>query len=441
MNSKHSNLIYLSILLLITIIALLSYPLIPKREIQLLPNLAYQTFNRIDKNAPFNSEARWLTEDHSKWYCHIKAGSSIPSCSFGQFYNQDVNSWFTGIDLSQYQKLIFDVEYQGPASFFRIYFRNFDPDFSKQNDFNSAQFISTTIRKIDFNQPLEFDLKELSLAQWWLNEFDVPNKLAKLNYEHVIEFGLDFNERSPLGEHLFQINKIALSGAYIEKEHWYLGILILWMLGISFRVIYQLNKLYKHSKHGQIRLTEMTNYAEALKQESAAYKNMSVTDVLTKTLNRYGLQRQLQLLCHNLNNNQDIGLIVLDIDHFKRINDTLGHDVGDEVLSNIGGLLLNSTRTTDVISRWGGEEFVLVCPNTDGPELLALAEKIRIKISQFEFSEHKTLKITVSVGISAIKNSIDFERAFKLADDALFKAKEKGRNCCVMTPNFLDKYN
>lgn len=368
----------------------------------------------------------------------MKSGADIPKCSFGQFYKSNSELWHLGIDLSQYQKLQVDINYQGPATSIRLYFRSFDPEISLKDEFNSAQFITTTIRPADYNTPLEYEINELHLADWWVSEYNVPRKLAKLNLKHVTEFGIDFNEKAPLGEHTFQINNISLTGAYIPKEYWYLGILVLWMTGIVIRVFYQLNKFRQHTLRGKIKLTEMTNYANELKQESEAYKNMSVTDALTKTLNRYGLQRYLQMHQADPKSNYSIGLIILDIDHFKKVNDRWGHNAGDEVLCSIG-LLLNSTiQQADCIARWGGEEFVILCPHSDSPAVFSLAEKLRIEVSKLDFPQD--FSITASFGIAMIEPDSVFENVFKLADEALYEAKEKGRNCCVVTPNFFTKY-
>ncbi|MCF2948195.1 GGDEF domain-containing protein [Paraglaciecola aquimarina] len=436
MNSKLTNLLYLAAVSL-TIIALLSYPLIPKRELFLLPNSAFPTFSLVDKETNGNSQAKWLKPDHSMWYCNMKKGAKIPSCNFGQYFNNDISQWHIGLNLSQYQTINFDVNYQGPANYIRIYLRSFDPAVSDINEFNSAQFITTTIRKVDFNKPLVYDFNELHLADWWVSEFDVPKHHARINLNHVTELGIDFDEKSPLGEHTFQINNISLSGDYIEKEHWYLGILSLWLTGIVLRVVYQLNKLYKRNKQEKIRLAEMTNYAQELKQKSDTYKNLSITDALTQTLNRYGLQNHLQILLENSATTQ-IGLIILDIDFFKRINDKWGHNIGDEVLCSVGLLLNNSTRQTDLVARWGGEEFVILCPNTESPALFSLAEKLRIEITQLEFLQD--FSVTASFGMSMMQPTEQFESSFKAADEALYKAKNKGRNCCVVTPNFFNKY-
>jgi diguanylate cyclase (GGDEF)-like protein len=398
----------------------------------------FPIISETDKNLPGNSQAHWLNKEQSSWYCHMKSGAKIPECRFGQLYNSDIKLWYKGINLSLYQKLQVDINYQGPATSIRLYFRNFDPEISQSDDFNSAQFITTTIRQVDYNTPLEYELNELHLPDWWVNQYNVPRKQAKLKFSQVTEFGVDFNESRPLGEHTFQINNISLTGTYIQKEYWYLGILVLWMGGIVIRVLFQLNDFHRRTMRGKIKLTEMTDYANELKQESEIYKSLSVTDALTNTYNRFGLQRYLQKYQEQSQEHNNVGLIILDIDYFKKINDRWGHSVGDEVLCSIGLLLTSSVRQEDCVARWGGEEFVILCPQVESPALFSFAEKLRIDISQLDFPQD--FSITASFGVAMIKPRGRFENAFKLADVALYEAKEKGRNCIVVTPNFFNKY-
>jgi Amt family ammonium transporter len=153
-------------------------------------------------------------------------------------------------------------------------------------------------------------------------------------------------------------------------------------------------------------------------------KNLSVKayhDNLTKILNRNGFLKRLSEI------NNKYTLAIIDIDKFKSINDTYGHDVGDYVLKDLATLISNKIRTTDIFARWGGEEFVLVL---DTPNLLQaqnISDNLRKEV---ENSKFKTVgKITISIGISEFKTKNDtFEDVFKKADQALYQAKMSGRN-------------
>jgi diguanylate cyclase (GGDEF)-like protein len=124
-------------------------------------------------------------------------------------------------------------------------------------------------------------------------------------------------------------------------------------------------------------------------------------------------------------------VIVIDLDHFKRINDERGHAVGDRVLRTMGDILASSIRNTDAVGRWGGEEFVLVCPGATLEDAADLAEKLRHRILQTNFIPEEPLPITASFGVATSGADQGFEDAFRKADQALYLAKSRGRNCVV----------
>lgn len=165
-----------------------------------------------------------------------------------------------------------------------------------------------------------------------------------------------------------------------------------------------------------------------LKQKNAELKksntNLSVKayhDNLTKILNRNGLLKKL------MEKNNDYILAIIDIDKFKNINDTYGHDVGDYVLRDLAAIISSKIRTTDIFARWGGEEFILVLDTTDLLQAQNITDNLRKEV---ENSKFKTVdKITVSIGVSEFKTKNDtFESVFKKADEALYQAKTNGRN-------------
>ena len=117
---------------------------------------------------------------------------------------------------------------------------------------------------------------------------------------------------------------------------------------------------------------------------------------------------------------------MLDIDHFKSVNDTFGHQVGDDVLFKVSTILQNCLRKTDTLFRWGGEEFIILCPYTNLENAEQLAQKIRKNIEEFEFDRvgHKT----ISIGLSSIKVCESAQEIITKTDKALYRAKENGRN-------------
>lgn len=123
-----------------------------------------------------------------------------------------------------------------------------------------------------------------------------------------------------------------------------------------------------------------------------------------------------------------ISLIMLDLDHFKHINDTFGHPVGDEALRKTSALLMTLVRETDMIARYGGEEFMILLRGVGESFAINKAEEIRAKIEQIVFDGQPELKVTASFGVVSSKSSTDATVLKKIVDETLYQAKQNGRN-------------
>ncbi|MCA9147500.1 MAG: GGDEF domain-containing protein, partial [Planctomycetales bacterium] len=152
-------------------------------------------------------------------------------------------------------------------------------------------------------------------------------------------------------------------------------------------------------------------------------------DPLTRVSNRAEFDRVLALTVQNhLEGGRPCSLIICDIDRFKSINDTFGHQAGDEALVSFAAILAKSCRQGDLVARYGGEEFVMVCGDCDAKGAVELAEKVRAELSQTPLSELKGRCITASFGVAELQNSDNPEAILRRADHALLHAKESGRN-------------
>ena len=168
----------------------------------------------------------------------------------------------------------------------------------------------------------------------------------------------------------------------------------------------------------------------ALEEKSKEFENRANYDPLTRIYNR---RRFLELLDRGIKNsqrlNQDLSIVFFDIDHFKHINDTYGHNIGDEVLKNLTSLTSSTIRSSDVFARWGGEEFLILIESTTLENAARMAEKLRKVIMEYDFPEVK--KVTCSFGVTAYNQEETGEAFISRADSALYKAKESGRNRVV----------
>jgi diguanylate cyclase (GGDEF)-like protein len=163
-------------------------------------------------------------------------------------------------------------------------------------------------------------------------------------------------------------------------------------------------------------------------------KISSRTDLLTNLLNRRGGMESLEIEAHRFERSKKCFSIVLsDIDHFKNVNDTYGHEAGDKVLVEVGNIIRENCRKHDVACRWGGEEFLILLPETDLEGGRLLAEKIRIGIESHGFLyEEKEIPITMSFGLSMFSGKFKkLDDCVRQADDCLYNAKKTGRNKVV----------
>jgi len=167
------------------------------------------------------------------------------------------------------------------------------------------------------------------------------------------------------------------------------------------------------------------NYSQEILIEKLAYT--SRIDSLTGLWNRKMYYEQLQSeISNSLRNQSPLSIMIADIDHFKKVNDTYGHYTGDEYLRFISNFFLKQIRKGDVIARWGGEEFSFIFPNTTIEDALIIAEKI---MSQLNNTIHsKVGKVTISMGITSYIAGEDYNALFKRADEGLYLSKSKGRN-------------
>jgi diguanylate cyclase (GGDEF)-like protein len=154
---------------------------------------------------------------------------------------------------------------------------------------------------------------------------------------------------------------------------------------------------------------------------------LATTDELTGLWNRKKindtLNHEIQL---SQRNNYHFGLILIDIDLFKSINDNHGHQIGDEILIEFAKQLRYLARQSDLVARWGGEEFLIICPLTQEIELLQIAERLRLKIALLAFQHIDSL--TVSCGVACYQHGENEMALLQRADTALYQAKKAGRN-------------
>lgn len=169
-----------------------------------------------------------------------------------------------------------------------------------------------------------------------------------------------------------------------------------------------------------------------IRERDERLSRLATTDALTGLANRrHALETMEEMLARARRKHEPLGVIMLDVDFFKYINDTLGHPVGDTVLREIARALSGSAREYDLVARIGGEEFLILCDNADQETTRGVAERIRSRFedSVIDYGDGQQIRVTVSLGVcSEVPYDLTVEQLLKAADAALYQAKESGRN-------------
>lgn len=167
-----------------------------------------------------------------------------------------------------------------------------------------------------------------------------------------------------------------------------------------------------------------------LEKELEKAKQESKEDFLTKLYNKRALDEFMKIKeAEYKRYNRNFAIVMFDIDHFKKVNDTYGHEAGDAVLSAFAKILKKESRTVDIVGRFGGEEFLALLSDTDLQGGVVLAQKVRTQVEKSRFVyQGKRIKVTVSAGVSQRSDHISLEAAINSADEYLYKAKTEGRN-------------
>jgi len=185
-------------------------------------------------------------------------------------------------------------------------------------------------------------------------------------------------------------------------------------------------------KAAEVALRENTCLTLALAEKVKQLEILATQDSLTKLFNRSKIDEVLsQEVRRSSRYEHGFGVILLDIDHFKQINDRHGHQTGDRVLVEFGRILADCCRATDMVGRWGGEEFLIICPETNAEGLAVLAENLRKAVETHEFPDVGPQ--TASFGIASIRAGEDAMALISRADSALYRAKESGRNKVIVS--------
>ena len=405
--------------ILLTLVAMVGHRFLPERRLSISDSPERDKFFIGQTGGGPPAEMKCIDQSRLHYVCQVPQAQVWQSCNFG--YMLALGSMSAGIDLSRYKTLNLAIRYTGQSQYVRVSIRDYDPRFSKMDDGNSTKFNFVNIPARDLAQPISLSMSEFTVAEWWTTTYNFPREFTQPDVSNAIVFNIDVqggNVDLAGTHHEFQVDKIEFVGDWISAEYWYLGILCLWMI---IGTTYGATQLLRMRRQHRAEIDDLEN-------EKEMYQKLSTLDALTGVLNRFGIGQFIAALGIT---RVTASVIVIDLDHFKRINDERGHAVGDRVLRTMGEILGSAIRNTDAVGRWGGEEFVLVCPGASLANAADLAEKLRHRIMHTSFIPEDPFPITASFGVATSTLDQGFEDVFRQADQALYLAKNRGRNCVV----------
>jgi len=367
---------------------------------------------------------QWVNAEQLHWRCHYTTIGNYQPCGLTFMLTGDDPT--RGQDLSRFDRLEMDLAYRGPSAFIRVSIRNFDPRFSKVEDGNSSRIHSVNLRPRDVAKPVTLELSELTVPEWWIQQFDLPREYNRPGLSNATALAIDLPSDLVGQEHELTLRRLTLKGDWVSRDRVYLVVLCAWLLAACVMVVRRWNALRRSNTRQQREIDALTARTSQLRIEQDKLRRLATIDELTGVLNRRGLEQALDDYEEAA---QGVTVVMLDIDHFKHVNDRYGHDCGDEVLKRVTAVVAANLRGSDVFGRWGGEEFLIACQGTRVRDAARLAEKLRDRVQQSEVScSAGRVSVTASFGVALAPPGAPTAGALKRADEALYRAKAAGRN-------------
>lgn len=421
--ARHSSLIplyrQLIVSTLLAVLALLVYFVLPERSERILPDRAEKYHLFFDGEHGGKTTAEWLDERQLHFKCiAAEDGIAQPYCGL----SINLAKAAEGKDYSKYERMEVKINYKGNNRLLRLRMNNFNPIHPKSGNRETLKGLDVIFLAEETRGVLE-----IRHHDW------IASENSKIN-NNIVYIVIDVVPPFAAGEHQIHLQYMDLYGELLPAGTWYLGVALIWLLSnvlfIARHLIVQERRIRNDAK----RLSTLANFSNSLQQQSQRYKLLSSIDPLTGALNRNGFAAEMSQRVANGKLVRNTTMMVVDLDHFKHINDTHGHDAGDAVLRETTQVIHKNTRASDLFVRWGGEEFVLLCEGIEAQQAILVAEKIRASVEAMRTRYREdVIPVTVSIGIAVAESQESFDDLFHRADQALYRAKHNGRNCTALS--------
>jgi diguanylate cyclase (GGDEF)-like protein len=419
MSPKQVN-IGLLLAVLAIVLALALPDLLPPRRVPLLvPQLSPVAELYADGAA---NESHWLNRQNLHWLCRvIDPAKANLNCGFTLRFSP-------AQDFSGFYGLRFGLRVNSKARFLQVYMRNSVANYTQMGNPDTGQFNVLMVATEDFSQPVALEFREFAVADWWRSKHPVGSDYAYPRVDQVLSLGIDVPSAAAVGDHELQLEQLELLGHWVEPQRWYrwvMGVGAAFLLGAGALGLWWRRRALALERQIMAPLAEQNR--ERIAQQHAK-RAQNHQDNLTGVLNRQGFASYWQALRTHWSASDELGLVIVDLDHLGRINETFGLAVGDKVLQQLVVVLMNQIRQSDKLARWGDDRFVVLCPLINLQGVLTQAEKLRAQISRISLEAHPDVQVTASLGVGTFRSDEAFETVFARVYQALMAAKTGGRN-------------
>ncbi|MGP8304760.1 GGDEF domain-containing protein [Vibrio sp. YIC-376] len=363
--------------------------------------------------------------------CEIKESSyAWPYCGISVF--TDVIKATKGIDLSTYHTIRLKIDYElagdkeNPNKELRLYLRNYNPEYSNPDDEYTTKYNGMQFSPLNFNGTIEIPIKNLQVMTWWLADNKVAIEHSAPEFTNITRIDIATGSATGLGKHKLIIDQIEFEGEYLARETLLFVLLFSWMaLGLAF-TLHELRKNRVAYEIAKKRHRHLEKVNGTLRAQNYEFAELAHRDALTGAMNRHAvhhwLEEESRRVCHG---QSSLSILYLDLDKFKAVNDKFGHQMGDDILREFVMVTASLLESDDRLVRWGGEEFVVFCPDTRLVEAVTKAEFIRKSIGNHLWVHGEPM--TCSIGVAQMQNERISETMAR-ADEVLYSAKRAGRN-------------
>ena len=382
---------------------------------------------RIDDHDSKGRSVAVLTRENGKLVldCMINPGYEWPYCEMAIQLAKPPS----GVDLTRYETVRLWVRSEGPEpqQQVRIFIRDFNPAFSKVGDADSLKVQEIIYNPDPDGKPIDVRLAQFTVASWWTNERMVPVEFAGTEFDNVSVIEVSTGGNVVPGRHRISVERIEFRGKLVSAGTLRLVIIAVWVLAVIGHLLLDGVLARRQLRLSSLHQSSLKRINDGLRMRTDIYSKLARQDLLTGVLNRKGLGDELLRVARGGDDRLfPLSLVFIDIDHFKQINDEHGHSVGDQVLEDMAQTIKAHIQRDDLLARWGGEEFLLICPLTHSHEAALIAERLRLVIATKEWPAG--VRVTSSFGVAESVLGEDLSESIRRADEAMYRAKQNGRD-------------